>query len=222
MRKITGARILVFALLATLAIVAGVLTAWLLLGRLPLGDFRGITLVVAAFGLAWAYAVLIYRIFLKRFPLPAGEIAEDSREEAVYHVYALFYLIFFNPVMRSGLLPIPMTRLLYRALGARIGENTYSGGILYDAPFITLGDNCLIGEHALLVPHVIEGRRLALYPIRVGHGVTIGARSTVLADVTIEDNAIIATGAVVKKGTHIGPGEVWGGIPARKLNSPGE
>src|SRR6185437_14265552 len=126
----------------------------------------------------------------------------------------LFYLIFFNPVMRSSLLPIPMTRLLYRALGASIGENTYSGGIIYDAPFVELGGNCLIGEHALLVPHVIEGQRLALYPIRVGNGVTIGARATVLGGVTIGDHAIIATGAVVTKGTVIAAGEIWGGIPA--------
>lgn len=219
MRKITADRVLVFVSLFVLALAAGIATAWLALGAVPLGDFRGIVLAFAAASLSWAYAVVIYRIMLRLAPLPTGEIEQGSRDEAVYHVYALFYLICFNPVMRSGLLPIPLTRLLYRALGARIGENTYSGGILYDAPFLELGANCLIGEFALLVPHVIEGRRLALYPIRVGNGVTIGARATILADVSIGDNAIVATGAVVTKGTRIEAGEVWGGIPARKLKA---
>ena len=181
MRKITADRVFIFVFLFVLVLAAGIASALLTLGTLPLGDFRGIVLVLAAGALAWGYAVIVYRMLLWLLPLPTGEIQEGSRHEAVYHIYALFYLIFFNPVMRSGLLPIPMTRLLYRALGARIGENTYSGGIIYDAPFVELGANCLIGEHALLVPHVIEGRRLALYPIRVGNGVTIGARATVLA-----------------------------------------
>jgi acetyltransferase-like isoleucine patch superfamily enzyme len=64
---------------------------------------------------------------------------------------------------------------------------------------------------------VIENRKLAHYPIRVGNDVTIGAHSVVLAGVTIGDGALVATGAVVRKGTQIGAGEVWGGVPARRI-----
>ncbi len=65
---------------------------------------------------------------------------------------------------------------------------------------------------------MIEGSRLAHYPVRIGNNVTIGAHAVVLSDVTIGDDAIVATGAVVKKGTRIGPGEVWGGVPATLLD----
>jgi acetyltransferase-like isoleucine patch superfamily enzyme len=184
---------------------------------LPLGDFRGLTLALAVAIFSWGYALVAYRALLRWTPLPSGEIPAGSRVEFVHNVYTLFYLVVFNPVMRSGLLPIPMTRPLYRALGARIGDNTYSSGIIYDAPFVELGSNCLIGEHALLIPHLLEGSRLALYPIRVGDGVTIGARVTVLPDVTIGDNAIVAAGSVVTKGSRIGAGEIWAGMPARPL-----
>jgi acetyltransferase-like isoleucine patch superfamily enzyme len=85
---------------------------------------------------------------------------------------------------------------------------------------VEIGSNCIVGQFALLVPHVIEGRRLAHYPIRIGNNVTIGAHAVVLSDVTIGNNAIVATGAIVRKGTRIADGEIWGGVPARALESP--
>lgn len=151
------------------------------------------------------------------FPLPVGEIAEGSRGEFVYHVYLLFFLILFYPVIRSGFVPVPVMRLFYQALGARLGANTYSSGLLLDPPFIQLGSNCIVGQYAMLVPHVIEGRKLAHYPIVAGDNVTIGAGATVLSGVTIGNDAIVSTGAVVTKGTVIGDGEIWGGVPARLL-----
>jgi acetyltransferase-like isoleucine patch superfamily enzyme len=47
--------------------------------------------------------------------------------------------------------------------------------------------------------------------------VTIGAHAIVMSDVEIADGAIVSAAAVVSKGTRIGPGEVWGGVPARRL-----
>jgi acetyltransferase-like isoleucine patch superfamily enzyme len=132
----------------------------------------------------------------------------------------LFFLMLFYPLMKSNLLPVPLIRLLYLGLGARMGENTYSGGILFDPIFIDLGSNTLIGQGAMLIPHVIEGPRLAHHPIHIGSNVTIGANAVILADVRIEDEAIVAIGAVVPKGSRIGRGEVWGGIPARRLRAP--
>ncbi|HAZ61859.1 MAG TPA: transferase, partial [Gammaproteobacteria bacterium] len=55
------------------------------------------------------------------------------------------------------------------------------------------------------------------WPIEIGDRVTIGANAVVLAGVSIDDGALVAAGAVVPKGTRIGPGEVWGGVPARRL-----
>ena len=48
--------------------------------------------------------------------------------------------------------------------------------------------------------------------IQVGNNVFIGARSMILPNVEIGDDAIIAAGAVVTK--SVPPGEVWGGVPA--------
>ena len=135
----------------------------------------------------------------------------------MYQVYLLFFLLLFYPLMRSGAMPVPIMRPVYQALGARLGKNTYSSGIILDPPFVEIGDNSLVGQYAVIVPHVLENERLSHHPVRIGSNVTIGTHAVVLAGVKIGDNALVATGAVVRKGTVIGPDEVWGGVPARRL-----
>jgi hypothetical protein len=190
-------------------------------GRLPLGDFRGVVLAIVWIVSFYLFAILIFRLFQAVLPLKTGEIVENSRDEFTYHVYLLFYLMVFNPIMFSGLLPIPLARLFYQALGARMGVNSYPVGVILDPQFVTLGSNTIIGNGALLIPHVLEGKRLAHHPIVIGDNVTIGARSVILSGVRIDDGATVAIGAVVAKGTHIGPSEVWGGIPAQCLQRRG-
>jgi len=219
MRKISLPQIATFVAILSIVLVLAASTAWATLGALPLGDFRGIAVVAAAAVFLVAYGITAYRLFLWLLPLPEGEIPRGSRSEFIYHVYLLFFLVLFYPLMRSGAVPVPILRLIYLALGARLGENTYSSGIILDPIFVEIGSNSIVGQFALLVPHVIEGDKLAHYPIRIGNDVTIGAHSCVLAGVTIGDGAIVATGAVVSKGTRIGPGEVWGGVPARRLKA---
>ena len=216
MRKITAAQIAVFFALLTAAAAAAVATTAGLLGWLPLGDFRGVALSFAGVLFFYVYAIVIYRLFLKFFPLRPGEIAARSQQEFVYHVYILFYLILFYPLTLSGVLPAPLARTLYIGLGARLGANTYSQGAILDPPFVRIGANSVVGLSAILCPHVIEGERLAHYPIRIGDRVTIAGTAIVMSDVVIGDGATIGVGAVVVKGTRIGPGEIWSGNPARR------
>jgi acetyltransferase-like isoleucine patch superfamily enzyme len=217
MRKITPIQISVFLSLAFGDLLLAILVTKYLLGPLPLGDFRGIFLVFSGVLVFYLLAILTYRLFLYRFPLRAGEVAPDSQQEFVYHVYILFYLMIFYPVMRSGFMPAPLMRGFYLGLGTRLGANTYTQGIIHDPPFVEIGSNSVVGQFAILIPHVIEGKRLAHYPITIGDNVTIGAHCSVLSDVIIDDGAIVATGSVVKKGTRIGKGEIWGGVPAVRI-----
>lgn len=217
MRKITTIQITVFLILLTVVITLGVSTTAFLGSFVPSGELRGVALCLICVILILVYGIAIYRAFLRFFPLQPGEIGQGSRQEFIYHVYILFYLILFYPVMRSGFVPAPIMRAIYLALGARLGGNTYSMGLIHDPIFVEIGDNSVIGQGALLIPHVIEGARLAHYPIKMGSNVTIGAHACVLAGTSIGDGAVVATGAVVRKGTQIQPGETWGGVPAVKL-----
>lgn len=156
------------------------------------------------------------RTYLRAFPLKAGDIASHSADEFHYHVYLLFYLVLFQPLTRSLLVPVPLMRLLYISLGAKLGKNTYSAGTILDPPLTWIGDNTIVGHDALIFSHVVEGNRLALAPVRIGNGVTIGAKAVIMPGVSIGDGAIIGVGGVVRKNAQVGAGEVWTGNPARQ------
>ncbi len=217
MRKITLSQILYFQVLLWGAIGCGIFTAGLLIGNLPLGDFRGVALTLGSIVFIYLFAFLIYRIFLHYRPLKEGHLEEGSVEEFTAQVHSLFYLLIFNSLVRTHFLPIPLMRLVYIALGAKLGRNTYSAGAILDPPLTEVGDNTIIGHDAALFAHAIEGRYFSLNSIQIGNNVTIGATAVIMPDVTIGDGAIVSAGAVVSKGTRIGPGEIWGGLPAKLI-----
>ena len=217
MRKITFGPAAVFACLLSVAVAAGLAVTSVLLRALPASDYRGIAGVAMAIALIYAAAIVIYRVFLAFAPLREGVIAKGSRAEFHYHVYLLFYLLLFQPLTRSLFVPVPLMRLLYLALGARLGEDAYSAGVILDPPLTEIGQGSIVGHDAVLFSHAVEGEELSLARIRIGARVTIGAKAVVMPDVTIADDAIVAVSAVVTKGTRIGAGELWAGIPARKV-----
>jgi acetyltransferase-like isoleucine patch superfamily enzyme len=218
MRAIRPLHILCFLLLLSLILLLDLFSVYAL-DRLPLGDFRGVTLVLAAVLLLYLYALLVYRLFLRAAPLQEGEIPEHSRAELVANVNILFYLLLFNSLIRTHFIPVPLLRLVYLALGARLGPNTYSAGVILDPPLTTIGANTIIGHDAVIFSHVIEGSKLELRAVRIGDGVTIGATAVLMAGVQVGDGAIVSAGSVVTKDSRIGAREVWGGMPARLLKT---
>ena len=218
MRPMRPISVAVFAAVLVPLVSLAVATAWRAGRELgALGEFRGVAVCAAAIVLSYVYAMVAHRICLSIAPLGEGRIAEGSVKELRYQVYILFYLFLFNALIRGQAIPIPFMRLVYLALGARLGANTYVAGTIFDPLFVTIGANSMVGEAVLLVPHVIEGSELAHYRILIGRNVTIGARAIVLAGVTIGDDVIVAANSVVTKGTRIPAGETWGGTPARRL-----
>ena len=81
-----------------------------------------------------------------------------------------------------------------------------------------MGDNCMVGHDAVLFCHVVEGQAAFAACHPAGNNVTIGAKAVIMPGVTIGDDAIVAVSAVVTKGTRIGAGERWAGIPARRID----
>jgi acetyltransferase-like isoleucine patch superfamily enzyme len=189
------------------------------LNRLSLGDFRGIVLGVGGGVSVWLSLVASYRIFLHIFPLTTGVIPANSPGETTFHVHSLFSVLFFSPLLRSWLVPVPLLRWLYIALGARIGERSYPSGLMSEPALVTIGRDCVLGQDSLLISHVMEGDRLALHPIRIGDNATIGARAILLPGVVVGAGAVVAAGAVVPKFSQITPRDVWGGVPARRLRT---
>jgi len=70
------------------------------------------------------------------------------------------------------------------------------------------GCNVVIGDD------VIIGHNATVHGCKVGSHCLIGMGSTILDGAEVGDGAIVAAGAMVKGGTKVGPGELWGGVPA--------
>ncbi len=106
-----------------------------------------------------------------------------------------------------------------------IGNNTTVGyhTFIFSSEKITIGNDCLIAPFVYLVDsdHQIERDQLIneqanqTSPINIGNDVWIGTGAKILKGVTIGDGAVVAAGAVVSQ--NIGPYEIFGGVPAKKI-----
>lgn len=105
-----------------------------------------------------------------------------------------------------------------------LGENFYANfdTCLLDVCEIRFGDNCMLGPgvHIYTATHPLDPAERAAgkefgKPVTIGHNVWIGGRAVINPGVTIGDNAIIATGAVVVK--DVPANTVVGGNPARVI-----
>ncbi|MBL0912877.1 MAG: sugar O-acetyltransferase [Bacteroidia bacterium] len=106
----------------------------------------------------------------------------------------------------------------------KIGKNVF---INFDCTFLDLGgitieDNVLIAPKVSLLSegHPLEPENrhaLVPKPIHIKKNAWIGAGATILPGVTIGENAVVASGAVVSK--DVPDNTVAGGIPARIIKT---
>ena len=75
----------------------------------------------------------------------------------------------------------------------------------YQKSATTIGNNVSIGHNA-----IVHGCTLK-------DNVLIGMGAIVMDDCIVESNSIVAAGAVVTANTHIREGEIWAGVPAKKV-----
>jgi acetyltransferase-like isoleucine patch superfamily enzyme len=106
----------------------------------------------------------------------------------------------------------------------RIGKNVF---INFDCVFLDLGgitieDNVLVAPKVSLLSErhpISPENRQSLIPghIHIKKNAWIGAAATILPDVTIGENSIVAAGAVVSK--DVPPNTIVGGVPARVIKT---
>jgi len=102
-----------------------------------------------------------------------------------------------------------------------------------DVHSITIGNNTNIQDGAVIhctyqKAKTIIGSNVSIAHNAIVHGCTvhddvlIGMGAIVMDDAVIESNSVIAAGAVVLPGTRVEAGSVYGGTPARRINTTSE
>lgn len=106
--------------------------------------------------------------------------------------------IWYNAVLRGD--------VHYIKIGNRVNiQDNVMVHCTYKKSPTTIGNNVSVGHNAII------------HGCTIKDNVLIGMGAIVLDNCVIESNSIVAAGAVVTKGTVIGSGEVWAGIPAKKI-----
>lgn len=112
----------------------------------------------------------------------------------------------------------PFLPAYHRLMGARIGSRVQiNTAVVADQNLLTIGDDTVIGGDVTLVAHSAERGRLVTAPVIIGRNVTVGLMAVIMPGCTIGDGAVISAGAVLSKHAQVGPGEVWAGVPARRV-----
>jgi len=193
-------------------------------GPLPAeGALRSLGLGVAlaaaylVFGLSLLLVLPLVRWLTLSAGTPVGRFRYFSLGAFRWASYNALTLVlrfsFMNWIRLTPLLP-----LYHRLMGAKIGRRVHiNTAVIADQNLLEIGDDTVIGGDVTLVCHSAERGHLVTAPVRIGRGVTVGLMAVVLPGCTIGDGAVIAAGAVLSKGARVGPGEIWAGVPARRV-----
>lgn len=180
----------------------------------------GLAALVAASLFVWGFALLVVvPIYNAVLPTRLHAFRGGYFTAAAVPWYlhnGLFYLVRFTFLPFVTLTPFGI--LFLRAMGMRMGRRPrITTELISDPCMITLGDDVTIGGSAHVFCHFGGGGHLVIAPVIIGSGATIGLKATVMGDVIVGEGATVLAHSVLLPGTRVGPGELWGGVPARPI-----
>lgn len=116
-------------------------------------------------------------------------------------------------------MPLGLKNKLYQAIGVKMGKNVaIAYKVTLDILFpelIEIDDNTIIGYGCTVLAHEFLIKDVRIGKVKIGRNVLVGANSTVLAGVSIGDNAIISAMSLVNK--NVPSGAFVGGVPIKRL-----
>jgi acetyltransferase-like isoleucine patch superfamily enzyme len=112
----------------------------------------------------------------------------------------------------------PFIVIFHRLMGMKIGKRVQiNTAVIGDSNLIEIGDDTVIGGDCTLIGHSAERGNLVTSRVKIGSNVTVGLMAMIMPGVEIGDRAVIAANAFLPKGTRVEAGEIWAGIPAKKV-----
>lgn len=156
-----------------------------------------------------------YLLRLKNLEKAGNFYALSAARTAAYN----FLLNISRHVFLNVVRGTPFIIWFYRALGAKIGKNTFILSTrLYDLDMIEIGDDCVIGGNVAINAHTVEGSRGVMHAVKIGNRVSIGADTMVLPGVEMEDDVNVGASSLIPKHSRLEKGHKYGGVPIRPLD----
>lgn len=222
--------------------IAALPVAFVLLGiRSWIGGFPELSLGVwlaLAPALYVAWLIVVLAIFAIDIQVHVGYLRYRKpvrvTDRGRLYEWLIFYasLLAYNRMRFVLALPLvnsfqvtPLLRhlvLLTYAPSTHLGERSLVAGWLFDPDITEVGAGAIVGTYAAVVGHSIttlpDGTTVIVTaPIHIGDRAVIGGGAHIDIGVDIGADAMIEPMSFVPAYSTVGPGEVWGGNPARFL-----
>jgi hypothetical protein len=111
----------------------------------------------------------------------------------------------------------PMSWLMNSIFGPKSRSCYILDPIIGDPHLTEIGRNVVFGFNSSVACHTQQRDAISIKKVIIGDDVLVGANAVIFSGATIGRGAVILSGAVVPPDTTIGPYEVWGGLPAKKI-----
>ncbi|WP_347057292.1 Pls/PosA family non-ribosomal peptide synthetase [Blastococcus sp. HT6-30] len=176
---------------------------------IALASSVGVVVLVAA--LKW---LLVGRYKPRVRPLWSGFVRRTEFVTGIYEAAAV-------PALLTWLTGTPLLGPALRLYGTQVGRRS-----LIDTTYLTefdlvrLGDDVAVGAGASLQTHLFEDRVMKMGYVTLRDRASVGAKSVVLYDSAVEEEATLEPLSLVMKGESLPPGTTWSGIPAQKVSQP--
>jgi non-ribosomal peptide synthetase-like protein len=108
----------------------------------------------------------------------------------------------------------PLLRLLGMKVGARVYLETTH---MTEFDLVRVADDVSVGYSCSLQTHLFEDRVMKMSYVNLEKGTSLGPKSIVLYDSTVEENTFIDGLSLIMKGERIPAGTEWRGIPAEPI-----
>ncbi|AFM12405.1 DapH/DapD/GlmU-related protein [Turneriella parva] len=197
--------------------LGGIAEAWPIAGQYL---FWGIGIAAGFFTYGFSLMVVIpLACFLMRaYARDYRGVYFSAEAGRWYFSNALLYLVRYS--FLEFVTPSPFGNIFYLLMGMKIGDDVFINTThISDPAMISIGNRVTIGGSAVIVAHYAQSGYLIVAPVNIGDDVVIGLRATIMGDVVVGDGARVLANSVVLPKTRIGAGEMWGGVPAVRINS---
>ena len=115
----------------------------------------------------------------------------------------------------------PMIRGYYRMLGAKIGKHCYIGtGIIDTCDLVTVGDDAIVSDLAVLATSAVERGLLRLGTITLGAKSFVGSMAVVGRNASLGEGAVLDDLSSLAADATIPAGQRWNGSPAARDPAP--
>jgi acetyltransferase-like isoleucine patch superfamily enzyme len=183
--------------------------------------------VLLAFILVFLFILLIFTetlvpgLMIKLFRLKnkQGSYEVSIRDDSFFR-FVLLNVIFQWPLkLFTPFRILILRRYIYRLAGLKLGRTSTLSGTehIFDPSVTEIGEGTFIGGNAKIYGHMVEDKFI-IKKVKIGDNCLIGADSSIMPGVVIEDNVTLGIQSLVTKDQVLKEGKTYAGTPAREIS----